>query len=134
MVFRARTELLNLLASRGRACDAGKGTLGSGRLTRRLSYTTPAANSTGDNDRTGGGFVQADFRPLRKAPASLSPETYDPPGTVELEAGPHSLEMHNLNFRYMPEGDLVLHNINLTIGTGEAVALVGMSGGGKSTF
>ncbi len=62
------------------------------------------------------------------------PETYDPPGAIELKTGPHSLEMHNVNFRYAPEGELVLRNINLKIGAGEAVALVGMSGGGKSTL
>ncbi|MBV8450790.1 MAG: ATP-binding cassette domain-containing protein, partial [Deltaproteobacteria bacterium] len=62
------------------------------------------------------------------------PEPYDPPGAAELKAGRHSLEMRNVNFRYAPQSELVLRNINLKIGAGEVVALVGMSGGGKSTL
>jgi subfamily B ATP-binding cassette protein MsbA len=62
------------------------------------------------------------------------PETYETPGALELEAGPHSLEMRNVSFRYAPKSERVLSNINLMIGAGEAVALVGMSGGGKSTL
>jgi subfamily B ATP-binding cassette protein MsbA len=62
------------------------------------------------------------------------PEPYDEPDALELKTGPHSLEMRNVSFRYAPAGDLVLHNINLRIGVGEVVALVGMSGGGKSTL
>jgi ATP-binding cassette, subfamily B, bacterial MsbA len=62
------------------------------------------------------------------------PETYDAPGAAELKAGPHSLELRNVNFRYAPESEPVLRNVNLKIGAGEAVALVGMSGGGKSTL
>jgi ATP-binding cassette, subfamily B, bacterial MsbA len=62
------------------------------------------------------------------------PETYDSPGAIELRTGPHSLEMCNVNFRYAPASELVLHNISLKIGAGEVVALVGMSGGGKSTL
>ena len=62
------------------------------------------------------------------------PETYETPGALELEAGPHSLEMRNVSFRYAPKSQPVLRNINLMIGAGEAAALVGMSGGGKSTL
>jgi ATP-binding cassette, subfamily B, bacterial MsbA len=62
------------------------------------------------------------------------PEIYETPGAIELKAGPHSLEMRNVNFRYAPGSELVLRNINLKIGAGEVVALVGMSGGGKSTL
>jgi len=62
------------------------------------------------------------------------PETYDPPGALELKPGPHGLEMRDVSFRYAPQNELVLRDINLKIGTGEAVALVGMSGGGKSTL
>jgi subfamily B ATP-binding cassette protein MsbA len=61
-------------------------------------------------------------------------EPYEVPGALELNAGPHSLAMRNVNFRYAPGSELVLRNINLNIGAGEAVALVGMSGGGKSTL
>jgi ATP-binding cassette, subfamily B, bacterial MsbA len=62
------------------------------------------------------------------------PEPYEVPGALELQEGPHSLEMRNVNFRYASGRELVLRNINLNIGVGEAVALVGMSGGGKSTL
>jgi ATP-binding cassette, subfamily B, bacterial MsbA len=62
------------------------------------------------------------------------PEPYEVPGALELKPGPHDLAMRNVHFRYSPERDLVLRDINLEIGTGEAVALVGMSGGGKSTL
>jgi ATP-binding cassette, subfamily B, bacterial MsbA len=62
------------------------------------------------------------------------PEAYEAPGAVELKPGPHGLEFRNVSFRYAPESEPVLRNIKLRIGTGEAVALVGMSGGGKSTL
>jgi ATP-binding cassette subfamily B protein RtxB len=51
---------------------------------------------------------------------------------------PHKLqgkiELKNVSFKYTPTGNLVLENINLTIGIGESVALVGGSGSGKSTI
>ncbi len=40
----------------------------------------------------------------------------------------------NVNFKYENSDSTVLNNINLTIKTGEFVALVGMSGCGKSTL
>ena len=62
------------------------------------------------------------------------PEVYDAPGALELKHGPHSIEFRKVLFRYNPDGDWVLRNINMKIGAGETVALVGMSGGGKSTL
>ena len=62
------------------------------------------------------------------------PEVYDAPGAIELKHGPHSVEFRNVHFRYNPEGEWVLRGINLKIGAGQTVALVGMSGGGKSTL
>lgn len=45
-----------------------------------------------------------------------------------------ALEFRSVSFRYPAAADVALSNVNLTIAPGEAVALVGMSGGGKSTF
>ena len=42
------------------------------------------------------------------------------------------IEFHNVSFRY--QEDWVLRNVNLSIGVGQVVALVGPSGGGKSTL
>lgn len=57
------------------------------------------------------------------------PEAAD---AVELSAGPHGVSLEEVGFRYAEQW--VLRGINLRIGVGEVVALVGMSGGGKSTI
>ena len=56
----------------------------------------------------------------------------DNPEGIELAHGPHSIAFENVSFRYGEEW--VLRDINLEIGAGQVVALVGMSGGGKSTL
>jgi subfamily B ATP-binding cassette protein MsbA len=62
----------------------------------------------------------------------LPSEVPDDPDGIELQAGSHSVALENVSFRYGDEW--VLHDINLEIGKGKVVALVGMSGGGKSTM
>jgi subfamily B ATP-binding cassette protein MsbA len=56
----------------------------------------------------------------------------DDPEGVKLPAGAHAIGFEHVSFRY--GADWVLHDINLHIGAGQVVALVGMSGGGKSTI
>ena len=43
------------------------------------------------------------------------------------------LEFKDVSFRYHPDDDLVLKDINFAIAPGKVVALVGASGSGKST-
>ena len=59
-------------------------------------------------------------------------EVVDEPGALELPPGKHSIAFENVSFRYGDEW--VLRGIDLEIGSGKVVALVGMSGGGKSTI
>ena len=56
----------------------------------------------------------------------------DDPNAIALAAGNHAVAFANVSFRYGDEW--VLRNLNLEIGAGRVVALVGMSGGGKSTI
>jgi ATP-binding cassette, subfamily B, bacterial MsbA len=60
------------------------------------------------------------------------PDVHDDPQGVELVPGPHSIAFENVSFRYGEEW--VLNDINLAVPAGKVVALVGMSGGGKSTL
>lgn len=59
-------------------------------------------------------------------------EVPEDPEAVELAPGFHSIRFENVSFRY--KTDWVLQDINLEIPAGRMVALVGMSGGGKSTL
>lgn len=55
------------------------------------------------------------------------------PGAVDLpDRG--AIEVADVVFRYAPQGDDVLSNVNLTIEPGERLALVGPTGAGKSTL
>ena len=51
---------------------------------------------------------------------------------IPIKTLKNSIILKNVNFAY--DKDLVLHNINLKIKKGENIALVGNSGGGKSTI
>lgn len=54
------------------------------------------------------------------------------PNAIEHKVFEHQIEYRNVCFQY--EKDEVLKNVNLTIPKGKTVALVGTSGGGKSTM
>jgi subfamily B ATP-binding cassette protein MsbA len=55
-------------------------------------------------------------------------------GTYQVERSQGGLEFRNLSFRYQGANDLALRNISFKIEPGQTVALVGASGGGKSTL
>src|SRR5260370_19579844 len=59
-------------------------------------------------------------------------EVPDDPDGAELGPAAHTIRFEHVNFRYGKEW--VLRDIALEIGAGHVVALVGMSGGGKSTL
>jgi len=60
------------------------------------------------------------------------PLIVDAPDAVDLSGFNESIEFRNVSFAYQEK--VVLKNINLTVPKGKTVALVGPSGGGKSTL
>ncbi|MDR2937111.1 MAG: ABC transporter ATP-binding protein/permease, partial [Rikenellaceae bacterium] len=60
------------------------------------------------------------------------PQIVDSPDAVKLETFESSIEFRDVSFSY--EEREILHNISFTVQKGETVALVGPSGGGKSTI
>ena len=63
----------------------------------------------------------------------MEPDLQDAPDAVDLERVRGEIGVHDVSFSY--EGsDEVLHHVNLEVAAGETVAIVGPSGGGKSTL
>ena len=54
------------------------------------------------------------------------------PSPVTIQPGRHRISFDNVSFKY--DKAIVLKDINLTVESGEIIALVGMSGGGKTTL
>jgi len=63
----------------------------------------------------------------------IEPEIKDKQGAIRLPPFTSLIEFKNLTFRYDEETP-VLANINISVPAGEALAIVGPSGGGKTTF
>jgi ATP-binding cassette, subfamily B, bacterial MsbA len=63
----------------------------------------------------------------------VEPEIADLPGASELAPFKDSIEIKNLFFRY-DKINTVLSNINLKVPAGQTLAIVGPSGGGKTTL
>jgi len=63
----------------------------------------------------------------------VEPEIEDKPGAIELPPLTKSIEFKNVSFSYDGETS-VLKDINLDVKAGEILAIVGTSGGGKTTL
>jgi len=61
------------------------------------------------------------------------PSITDKKGAVELTGVKNEIRFTNVNFEYVPNTP-ILNDINISIKAGETLALVGNSGGGKTTF
>ena len=90
---------------------------------------TPAKSLSGAFSNIQRGLVAGD-RVL--GVMDTEPTIRDRPGAEVLPAFQHQIELRNVSFHY---GDVpVLFDLNLTVQKGHTVALVGPSGGGKSTL
>lgn len=64
----------------------------------------------------------------------VSYDIKDRPDAVELKQAKGDIRFQEVHFRYHREGEDVLKGVNLHIHPGQTIALVGMSGGGKSSM
>lgn len=65
---------------------------------------------------------------------SIEAEIVDSPHAIDLTDVRGDIEFKNVSFRYNKKLDYVLENFNLDIKAGNNIALVGPSGGGKTTI
>lgn len=61
-------------------------------------------------------------------------ELTDKPNAIKADQIRGKVEFQNVSFQYEKEKENILHDVSLKVNKGETVALVGMSGGGKSTL
>ena len=64
----------------------------------------------------------------------IEPELKDKPDARELADVKGDIQLHNVSFSYERDDTEVLHHIDLHVLPGETVAVVGPSGGGKTTL
>lgn len=65
---------------------------------------------------------------------NTEPDIADKPNAVSMPVITGKIELKDINFRYRPETPLVLKDVNLSIQPGQAIALVGPTGAGKTTI
>jgi ATP-binding cassette subfamily B protein len=68
-----------------------------------------------------------------RAMFALIPETIDDPDAIEADAVTGEIRVEDVEFTY-PDGARVLHDISFAAKPGEMIALVGLTGAGKTTL
>ena len=64
----------------------------------------------------------------------IEPEITDKKGAEEISSLDGEIKFENVSFKYTGEGTEVLKNLNINVRKGESLAIVGPSGGGKTTL
>ena len=64
----------------------------------------------------------------------LEPDLDDKPGALELGTVAGRIDVEDVSFAYERDDSEVLHHVSLHVNPGETIAVVGPSGGGKSTL
>ena len=64
----------------------------------------------------------------------IDPAIKDSETAIPLQVTEGKIEFDNVTFKYSEETEEILSSINISIGSGESFALVGPSGGGKTTI
>ena len=64
----------------------------------------------------------------------IEPDLTDKPGAVELQNVEGRIDVENVSFAYERDDTEVLHHVDLHVKAGETIAIVGPSGGGKTTL
>ena len=94
------------------------------------TFISPVRKLTNFTEQFSKGFAGLDrFVELMRT----EPTIRDAEGAVELRDVRGEIRIENVDFAYDGSDD-VLHDVNLTVAAGETVAVVGPSGGGKSTL
>ena len=68
-----------------------------------------------------------------RAMLALTPETVDAPGAIDATAITGNIQFDRVGFSY-PDGTPVLHDIDFEAKPGQVIALVGLTGAGKTTL
>jgi subfamily B ATP-binding cassette protein MsbA len=100
-----------------------------GFITMMLMLLTPLKSLVGVNGPLQRGMASAEVV-FAMIDAPIEQDT----GTRVIERAQGHVRFEQVSFRYKEDGPLTLNNIELEVKPGETVALVGTSGGGKSTF
>jgi subfamily B ATP-binding cassette protein MsbA len=111
--------------------DAGGVTVGSfvSFMTATLMLLTPLKHLTGVNASLQRGLAAAE-----SVFAIIDEKPEDDSGTVNMGRAQGRIDIEKLNFAYANSTRPALVDVNLSISPGQTIALVGASGGGKTTL
>ncbi|HSN80194.1 MAG TPA: lipid A export permease/ATP-binding protein MsbA [Rhodoferax sp.] len=98
-------------------------------ITAMLMLISPIKKLTSVNS-----ILQRGLAACESVFALLDSPSEDDSGNVDLINVKGSIDFDHVSFRYPGADRMALENLNLSIGAGQTVALVGASGGGKTTI